>query len=160
MNWEDITYSNDFLKDIEIKVSYLINIPEKGILQTIEVEKLQWFFFTDKLCKRWKWFFKYRAALLQIKYPKYEVEIKYSTSDVKSQKQEINLIERRISAKKRKVTEFFNKAEKLKQNHNELFSLEENPNYIALKNIEQKKRKELAILEEEYNLILNFNLKK
>lgn len=150
MKWEDVTYSNDFLKDIEIKVSYLINIPEKGLLKTIEVEKLQWLFFTDKLCKRWKWYFKYRAALLQIKYPKYDVEIKYSTSDVKSQIQEMNIIERKISAKKRKVTEFFNKAEKVKMNHNELFPLEENPIYLTLKNIEKTKRIELEKLEEEY----------
>ena len=33
MGVEDITYSSDFLKDVEIKVSYLINIPEKGILE-------------------------------------------------------------------------------------------------------------------------------
>jgi hypothetical protein len=152
---EDITYSNDFLKDIEIKVSYLINIPEKGILEIKEVEKLRWHFFTDKLYKRWKWFFKYRAALLQIKYPKFDVEIKCYTSDVKSQKQEINLIERKISAKKRKVTEFFNKAERVKLDHNELFPIEDNPIYQYLKDIEIRKRKELEQLEFEYNSKIN-----
>lgn len=38
MNWEDVIFSNDFLMDIEIKVSYLINIPEKGILEREVVE--------------------------------------------------------------------------------------------------------------------------
>jgi len=52
MNWEDVTFSNDFLMDIEIKVSYLINIPEKGILERKVVDLLQWSFFPNELSKR------------------------------------------------------------------------------------------------------------
>lgn len=149
MNWEDITYSNDYLLDIEIKVSYLINIPAEGILERKELEKLQWMFFTHEAVTRWKWYFKYRAALLQIKYPKYDVEIKYSTSDMKSTNQEINLLKRRITAKKRKVTEFYNKAEAIRSSYNELFPVEQNPEYSTYKQIYLKKKEELAVLEKE-----------
>lgn len=149
MNWEDITYSSDFLYNIEIKVSYLINIPQEGILEIKEVDKLEWFFFPDALKKRWKWYFRYRAALLQVQYPKYDVEIKYSTADIKSNQQQMNLLLRKVSAKKRKVTEFFNKSEKVKQNHTELFPITENPLYIKLKAIEKRKRDELEVLENE-----------
>jgi len=155
MNWEDVTFSSDFLMDIEIKVSYLINIPEKGILERKVVDLLQWSFFPNELSKRWKWYFRYRAALLQVKYPKYDVELKYSTSDMKSERQEINLLERKITAKRRKVTEYFNKAEMIREKHSELFPLEDNPIYLRLKNIEIKKRQELESLEKE----LEFTLK-
>ena len=153
MGVEDITYSSDFLKDVEIKVSYLINIPEKGILEKKEVEFLKWFFFNDKLCKRWRWYFKYRAALLQVKYPKYDVELKFSTSDLQSKEQELNLLERRIIAKKRKVTEVQNKINLFKKNYSELFSIDENHIFLKLKQIENKKIEELSLLESQYKQI-------
>ncbi len=41
------------------------------------VEKKYWYGFNIEWFQRWNWFFKYNAALLQIKYPKYDVDVKW-----------------------------------------------------------------------------------
>lgn len=150
---EDIIYSSDFLYDVEIVVSYLINIPEQGILETKEVEKLEWSALPDKIVKHKDWYFKYRAALFQVKYPKYTVEIKKSTTDQKSVLQQKNILEKRISAKKRKITEMKNKVDYVKSNWNELFPVEDYPIYKKFISNMNTKMNELIQLEKELNLL-------
>lgn len=151
---EDITYSNDFLQDVTVRVSYLINIPSEGVLERKIVEQYQWYYMSSDIVKRWHWYFKYRAALLQVKYPKFIVELSSTTSDIKSKTQQINLIERKIKAKKSKVTEFRNKAESIRASHKELFPVEDHPAYIKFIEIERIKRAELQELESVLSKLL------
>ena len=152
---ENITYSNDFLQDTTLRVSYLINIPSEGILERKIVKYYQWYNMPSDMVKRWRWYFKYRAALLQVKYPKFDVELSYTTSDMKCKTQQIHLLERKIVAKKSKVTEFRNKYESIRARHKELFPVEDHPVYMKYIEIEKIKRTELLELESALSKLLN-----
>lgn len=43
----------------------------------IFVEKKYWYGYNIEWFQRWNWFFKYCTALLQIKYPRYDVDVKW-----------------------------------------------------------------------------------
>jgi len=157
MSIEDLTFSSDFLLNINIKASYLVNIPSEGILRREIVECLEWNFLSDKIIKKWDWYFKYRAALLQIKYPKYDIEIKRETVDVKTKEQKQHLLQGKISSKKRKVTEFSNKMKNMKIKHTGLFPVEDDPEYISYQQTLEKKQNELNKLNTELKILNDYD---
>ena len=131
----------DFLHWVRIKV--------KSNHYRETVEQLYWDRLPFNLRMKYNWYFKYRAALLQVKYPKYEVEFLWGKETLTSrediermkQRQEIS-----IKSKKTKATNVLNKAlfdfNIWKQNYSELFPIETHPEYIeftkAIENINQK----------------------
>lgn len=145
----DIAYSNQFLVNVRIQASELINIPSKGILDKIILEEIIYKNTTYDFNKRWKWFYKYRQALLQIKYPKANIEILYETIPVQSYEQQSHLIKNKIIARKRKITEFENRIQHLKDGYMDLFPIEQNPVYIELNNRKKYHEMKLENLNEE-----------
>ena len=79
---------------------------------------------------RWKWYFEYRAALLKVKYPKANVEIRHGSYDyvLKADFYEEKL-RNLLTASKGKKTEFENKIKKARENWNSFFPIEEDVNW-------------------------------
>lgn len=77
---------------------------------------------------KWDWYFRYRAALAQVQHPRAYVEFAWGhgepTAHTKVQ-MELN----RISAKRRKITEYRNKLTKAEANWNSLFPIQEDQLY-------------------------------
>lgn len=102
--------------------------------------------------QKYDWYFRYRAALLQVKYPKSHIEHNWGhlTAPPKTMKQ---VLRNRIIAKKGKITEFKNKVSKARSQWNDLYPIDDHPNYQkALKKLERLK-KELIEHQEEFNNI-------
>lgn len=101
---------------------------------------------------RWKWYFRYRAALLQVQNPKCYIEMKEYQYDVELDKKEAERHHRaKLTAARRKLTEAINKVERGKKEWNKLFSFEEYPDYQRASEIIEGYKARIVRLEEEIN---------
>ena len=96
---------------------------------------------------KYNWYFKYRAALLQVQNPKLYVEMTWGNFDNLSVEERTAIDKRnKIIAKKRKITEFENKIELAKNTWDELFPIEEDKMYkLAVEKLSRLKT-ELILL--------------
>jgi hypothetical protein len=94
---------------------------------------------------RYQWYFNYRAALLQVKYPRYIVEVISGNEPAKGKALE-QIKEDKRRAKKAKITQYKNKLQKARQNWTSLFPIEEDELY-------QKAVQKINRLELELNNI-------
>lgn len=98
--------------------------------------------------EKWKWYFEYRAALYKVQNPRLDVHYEYGayeyTLPEDDYRQKLKNLERK---RKAQLTEFTCKLENIRKNWNELFPLEDHPQY---KKIQEK----LQRLEREYKIIL------
>lgn len=77
------------------------------LIETMEWQNMRF----ETVCK-WEWYFRYRAALLQIKYPKFKVELlKYSKEPIDLTKEQIEKAQKqkRATTCKRMITKITNK---------------------------------------------------
>lgn len=83
-----------------------------------------------EMANKWNWYFKYIAALLQVKYPKFKVEL---TPGSEIAEPDSIIAERhatnKIRAKKAKITEIENKIKLARENWNDLFPIYDHPSY-------------------------------
>ncbi len=93
-----------------------------------KVEFIKWSDLPFPVRYKWDWYFKYRAALLQVKYPKYYVEIRWGNAEPQGI-QAVNILKNKMRAKKAKVTEYSNKIARAVENWSELFPIDEEPIY-------------------------------
>ncbi|HLW38896.1 MAG TPA: hypothetical protein VKX31_00800 [Brumimicrobium sp.] len=114
------------VKNIADRVHYF-NI--KAIANNREtVEFLSWSNLRWELRLKYDWYFKYRAALLQVKYPKFDIQIFWGNEP--AQGKMLAMIQQgKIKAKRAKITEIKNKLEKAKKNWCSLFPIEDDPTY-------------------------------
>lgn len=80
---------------------------------------------------KWKWYFRYRAALFQVQNPKWCVELVTFDYEMKSTNMQIE--KRRkdiIAARRRKLTIAKNRLAEYKNTYKGLFPLSEDPDYI------------------------------
>lgn len=110
------------------------------------VEYLKWDRMRFETRCKWAWYFRYREALLQCKYPKFHVTMRWGNEPAQGKtKEQIN---RSLAiAKKRKISEYTNKINLAKKNWNYLFPIEEDINYIKAIAKIQKLKNELKELE-------------
>lgn len=87
------------------------------------IESLYWDNMTLDQSVKWSWYFRYRAALLQVANPKTYVDISNGPYDP-TPKDQADIYRRRLIARKRKITEWNNKLQKAKDTWNELFPIE------------------------------------
>lgn len=87
------------------------------------VEFLKWEDYSFEQFSRWKWYFKYRAALLQVQYPKYHVESSWGKKESEGRTKE-DILKSRIRSKKAKITEFTRKLNKAVETWDQLFPIE------------------------------------
>lgn len=88
------------------------------------LECLKWDKMTFELRMKYDWYFKYRAALLQVKYPKLKVET-YWGNEPSTGKVLRNQKENKIRAKKAKITEYQNKYAKYKSEYDSLWGIDD-----------------------------------
>ena len=100
-----------------------------------------------ELAIKYKWYFKYRHALLQIKYPKLEV-ITYEGKTIKKEPELQKNIDNKIRAAKAKVSELKNKLARAKLfAQNELFGIDNEPIVIEFKKRISDREKDLEELQ-------------
>lgn len=83
--------------------------------------------------QKWKWYFEYRAALLRVKFPKAYIKLEtgpyeYVLPEDKYQEK----VKNRYLSDKRQLTKFKNQLNSIRKNWNELFPIEENPDWIKV----------------------------
>ena len=116
------------------------------------IECLEWNDLPWEVRKKYRWYFKYRAALLQIKYPKYEIEMTWGSLEPESGNQKIRIHGNKLKAKKASITKCENIINEINCNLNkhrsnwlEVFPIEESPQYKneldRLNNLELKLEK-------------------
>lgn len=124
---------------------YMIKVKTKmggDLVEWIKWEGLPW----ATRCK-FNWYFNYRAALLQVKYPKYEVEKSWGNEPAtgKTAKQ---ILKQKVSAKKGQLTKFRSLLFQARANWDQLFPIEEDPDY-------QRAKAKVDRIEKEYQTLLN-----
>lgn len=105
------------------------------------VEFLSWSGLRFDLRMKYDWYFKYRAALVQVKYPKFQVDVFWGNEPAQGKTLE-QIQQGRIRAKKGKVNEIKNKLEKARLNWCSLFPIEDDPTY-------QRAIEKLRVVEKE-----------
>jgi hypothetical protein len=109
----------------------------KMILPNRDIVSLSWEDLPFPIRMKYDWYFKYRAALLQVENPRATVQI-FSWKGHAEGRSEINIIAGRMRAKKAKVTEYRNKLARAEKAWTDLFPIQEDPLYIkALAKVER-----------------------
>lgn len=92
------------------------------------VEFLSWSGLKWELRIKYDWYFRYRAALLQVRYPKFEVQTYWGNEQATGKTLE-EIRQAKIRAKKSKITEYKNKLKKAELNWSSLFPIEDDVDY-------------------------------
>jgi len=106
------------------------------------VEFLSWSGLKWELRLKYDWYFKYRAALLQVKYPKFEVQTYWGNEPATGKTLE-EIRQGKIRAKKSKITEYKNKLKKAELNWSSLFPIQDDIDYQRA--VEKIKRLEFEL---------------
>ena len=110
----------------------LIDSKTRETIQFLYWSNLRW-----EIRLKYDWYFKYRAALLQVEHPKSIVEIFWGNEPAVGKSLE-QITALKIRSKKAKITEYKNKIDRYKNEWNELFSYEDDIKYIrAIEKIEK-----------------------
>lgn len=110
------------------------------------VERMKWRGLTFTLRCKYDWYFKYRAALLQVKYPKMYVTVRWGHEPATGITAD-QILKNKIIAKKRKVTEYENKLQRAKNEWNYLFPIEQDVTYLQATEKVNKLKFELQTLQ-------------
>lgn len=89
---------------------------------------LYWDNMTFEIRMKYNWYFKYRAALLQVQNPKAYVEMLWGNIEA-SDKTLKDILTNRVSSAKREVTKWQNIVDKIAANHSELFPVSNSYEY-------------------------------
>lgn len=94
------------------------------------IEILSWDKLTWAVRTKWSWYFTYRTALLQVKYPRFYVEMRWGNYPAITEEQKQNIdLNNKIKGLKANITKHKNKLELLKRNWNELFPIVDDHRY-------------------------------
>jgi len=117
------------LGDVDSSVSDVVHWFNIKVINKREIVEFQsWSGLKWKLRLKYDWYFKYRAALLQVKYPKFEVQTYWGNEPATGKTLE-EIRNAKIRAKKSKITEYKNKLEKAKKTWSSLFPIEDDIDY-------------------------------
>ena len=115
--------------DVDSSVSDVVHWFNIKVINKREIVEFQsWSGLKWKLRLKYDWYFKYRAALLQVKYPKFEVQTYWGNEPATGKTLE-EIRNAKIRAKKSKITEYKNKLEKTKTTWSSLFPIEDDIDY-------------------------------
>ena len=115
--------------DVDSSVSDVVHWFNIKVINKREIVEFQsWSGLKWKLRLKYDWYFKYRAALLQVKYPKFEVQTYWGNEPATGKTLE-EIRNAKIRAKKSKITEYKNKLEKAKTTWSSLFPIEGDIDY-------------------------------
>jgi hypothetical protein len=129
------------------KVHWVWILVFPGLRPDDMIDNLRWDNLSFELRLKYDWYFKYRAALLQVKYPKARIEFRFGHQDAEGKSLD-HIKANRITAKKRKITELINKLEKDKKSWAKIFPIEEDILY-------KKASAKVERLEQELQDLIN-----
>lgn len=134
-----MSYSTE-IKPLDERVHfYIIKVMRSDPREIIEV--LRWDRLPVRLRIKYDWYFRYRAALLQVKYPRHEVITNWGSEPAKGPDR-AKIRKNKIASKKRQITKIRNQMDAAKHNWNRIFPIEEEPDW-------KKARSKLLRLESE-----------
>lgn len=118
---------------IEIPVSSTYDVVHWFSAKVIDskrqmVERFYWGGLRWDLRLKYDWYFKYRAALLQVKYPRLEVQVTWGNEPAKGKTLE-QIQQSRITSKRSQLTKYRNRLEKAKKSWLSVFPIEEDDGY-------------------------------
>lgn len=97
---------SDFFDELYYRTFYvIIKVHDSKKGETVEC--LSWNDLRSELMSKYSWYFRYRAALLQVKYPKLRVEFNSGAVPAQGKSYE-QLLQNKIRAKKSKITQVKN----------------------------------------------------
>ena len=111
----------------EAPMVYCVQV--KMTLPNRDIISLSWEDLPFPIRMKYDWYFKYRAALLQVENPRADIQI-FSWKSHAQGRSEKNILAGRIRAKKAKITEYRNKLAKAEKAWTDLFPITEDPLYI------------------------------
>lgn len=117
------------------------------------VEFLKWSELPFPVRVKWDWYFTYRAALLQVKYPRYIVHLRWGHEPLTENERKLIDLRNKVRAAKRKVTQYENKIAAAINHYNSLgyiFPIEDQPEYKAAQIKLQQAKDRLQCLIKEY----------
>lgn len=116
-----------------------------GVTEFLRWNNLRW-----KLRQKYNWYFKYRAALMQVQHPKWYIDIHWGNEPATG-KTLIQIIEAKIVAKKRNITKIENNLQLAKQHWTEMFPIEEEVDWKRAQSKLYKNKLELQTLINQLN---------
>lgn len=111
------------------------------------IEDLSWSGLPFHTRMKFNWYFRYRAALLQVKYPKHEV-IQHWGKEEPTEQQKADSLRNKIRAKKGKITEIQRKLAMARDKWAEIFPIEEDAYYLRAVEKLNRLKQELKEMEE------------
>lgn len=117
----------------------LLDPKSRKTIQFLSWSNLRW-----EIRLKYDWYFKYRAALLQVEHPKHIIETFWGNEPAVGKSLE-QITALKIRSKKAKITEYKNKIARYTLEWNELFSYEDDIKYIRA--IEKIEKLELELKE-------------
>lgn len=121
--------------------------PSGTQLYFLKWDNLRW-----DLRLKYDWYFKYRAALLQVKYPRATVDC-YWGNDSATGKTRQQLLRAKITNKKGRITSYKNKIERIRSNWDGLFEPEVLPMFNKL--VDKLAEMEDELIEMQYEFESN-----
>lgn len=109
------------------------------------IKTLRWAELTWELRLKYDWYFNYRAALLQVQYPKHVVHISWGNEPATGKTLQY-IIDCKVRAKRGKLTEMKRKLSYMETNWNELFPINQYPAYLFFINKIEGLTEELRLL--------------
>lgn len=112
------------------------------------------------ICK-YRWYFRYRAALLQVKYPKYTIDYRWGTQEpegiVKANLERNRIISRKaqITKYKNKLAEYEKEFDLYKSSYCKIFPIEDETEYKTYKNSIKLAKSKIKGLELELGELMN-----
>lgn len=148
-------FTTDNTKEIRIYVKILFSQKGLSALSTV-------YYFRNEMkvdfFVRWKWYFQYREALLRVKYPKAYIHLEQGPYEYILPEHEYKQkIRNRYIADKAQLTKFKNKLKSLSKNWNQLFPIEEHPDYKKISAKLEEYTNQLKESEIEYNKFFKTN---
>ena len=123
-----------------------------------QIKAIVWKDLPFHIRTKYNWYFEYRAALLKVQNPKYNISTSFGKYEPETAsgiekvlKKKTNL----LTARKRKITQTRNKIAQAKENWNEIFEIESSPLYLKACNKLNRLVKERDELETEIQKLKN-----
>lgn len=132
---------------------YIINVLTKYGNGTL-VEKYKWQGLRWELRNKYDWYFKYRAALLQVKYPKYYIETRWGHEPAVG-KTKLQLLAQKLITAKSKHTKASNLLKTAEEKWNYLFPIQDDKDYIRATEKVNRLKFELQAIQIEFNTLKN-----
>lgn len=113
-----------------------------------------WKDFPFHIFMKWQWYFRYRAALIQVANPKLFVELRtFSYTYVPTFEEERKRAKDRLTAKKAKVTSWHKKVAAYRASWTYLFPVDDDADFIAALAKVKKAEDELTDMQQEYDTL-------